>query len=71
MEPSDQLNELYANGNEFTLHRLLSDIVANDLNIDMNDLVKFDPIKLLDTRSLSEFVSGKNPVRGIYYFCSV
>jgi hypothetical protein len=73
MEPSDQLNELYANGNEFTLHRLLSDIVANDLNIDMNDLVKFDPIKLLDTRSLSEFVSGKKPSKRylLFSFCLV
>jgi hypothetical protein len=59
MESSDKLNELFANGNEFTLHRLLSDIGGNDMNIDMDELVKFDPTKLLDTRSLSEFVSGK------------
>jgi len=59
MESTDKLNELFANGNEFTLHRLLSDIGVNDMNIDMNDLVKFDPMKLLDTRSISEFVSGK------------
>ena len=59
MELSDKLNELSADGNEFTLHRLLSDIGANDLNIDMNDLVKFDPLKILDARSISEFVSRK------------
>jgi hypothetical protein len=59
MESTDKLNELFANGNEFTLHRLLSDIGVNDMNIDMNDLVKFDPMKLLDNRSISEFVSGK------------
>jgi len=66
MESTDKLNELFANGNEFTLHRLLSDIGVNDMNIDMNDLVKFDPMKLLDTRSISEFVSGKK----CYSFCS-
>lgn len=55
-ESSDKLNELFANDNEFTLHRLLSDISGNDLNIDMNEIVKFDPIKLLDTRSLSDFL---------------
>lgn len=59
MESSDKLNELFADGNEFTLHRLLSDMGANDLNIDMNDLVKFDPLKVLDARSISEFVSRK------------
>ena len=58
MESSDKLNELFANGTEFTLHRLLSDIGCNDMNIDMNDLVKFDPMKLLDARSFNEFVSG-------------
>lgn len=57
MESSDKLNELFPNGTEFTLHRLLSDIGVNDMNIDMNDLVKFDPMKLLDARSFSEFVS--------------
>lgn len=56
MESSDKLNELFADGTEFTLHRLLSDFGVNDLNIDMNDLVKFDPMKLLDTRSFSEFL---------------
>ena len=60
MESSDKLNELFADGNEFTLHRLLSDFGANDLNIDMNDLVKFDPTKPFDARSLSEYVSRKN-----------
>ncbi len=64
MESCDKLNELFANDNEFTLHRLLSDIGVNDMNIDMNDLSKFDPMKLLDTRSISEFVSGKK-----FYFC--
>lgn len=60
MESSDKLNELFADGNEFTLHRLLSDFGANDLNIDMTDLAKFDPMKLFDVRSLSEYVSNKN-----------
>ncbi|CAF2391489.1 unnamed protein product [Rotaria sp. Silwood2] len=55
-ESSDKLNELFTNGNEFTLHRLLSDIGVNDVNFDMNDIAKFDPMKLLDTRSLSEFL---------------
>jgi hypothetical protein len=59
MESSDKLNELFADGNQFTLHRLLSDFGVNDMNIDMTDLVKFDPMKLLDVRSISEFVSGK------------
>ena len=59
LEPSDKLNELFANDNEFTLHRLLSDVAVSDTNIDMNEIVKFDPVKLLDTRSISEFVSGK------------
>ncbi len=59
MESSDKLDELFANGDEFTLHRLLSDIGVNDMNIDMNELVKFDPMKLFDARSISEFVSGK------------
>ncbi|CAF0828173.1 unnamed protein product [Adineta ricciae] len=54
MESSDKLNEFFANGTEFTLHRLLSDIGCNDTNIDMNDLVKFDPMKLLDARSFNE-----------------
>jgi len=53
MESSDKLNELFANGTEFTLHRLLSDIGVNDMNIDMNDLVKFDPMKLLDPKGFS------------------
>lgn len=48
MESSDKLNELFADGNQFTLHRLLSDFGVNDMNIDMTDLVKFDPMKLLD-----------------------
>ena len=60
MESSDKLNELFADGNEFTLHRLLSDFGTNDLNIDMTDLAKFDPMKLFDVRSLSEYVSSKN-----------
>ncbi|CAF3337766.1 unnamed protein product [Rotaria socialis] len=53
-ESSDKLDEFFANGNEFTLHRLLSDINSADLNIDMNEIAKFDPMKLFETRSLSE-----------------
>jgi len=68
MESTDKLNELFANGNEFTLHRLLSDIGVNDMNIDMNDLVKFDPMKLLDTRSISEFVRGKKRFSFFLFF---
>lgn len=56
MESSDKLNELFTDGNEFTLHRLLSDMPVNDLNIDMNDLVRFDPMKILENRSISEFL---------------
>lgn len=56
MESSDQLDELFADGNEFTLHRLLSDFTVNDMNIDMNDIVKLDPMKLFDNRSFSEFL---------------
>jgi hypothetical protein len=62
MESSDKLNELFADGNQFTLHRLLSDIGINDMNIDMTDLVKFDPMKLLDVRIMSKFLSGKKLV---------
>lgn len=56
MESSDQLDELFADGTEFTLHRLLSDFPVNDTNIYMNDLVKLDPMKFLDNRSISEFL---------------
>ena len=59
MESSDKLNEFFADGNQFTLHRLLSDIGINDMNIDMTDLVKFDPMKLLDVRISNESFSGK------------
>ena len=65
MESSDKLNELFTDGNEFTLHRLLSDCGGNDMNIDMNELVKFDPTKLLDTRCISEFVSG---IKNLFFF---
>jgi hypothetical protein len=59
-ESSDKLNELFASGNEFTLQRLLSEIGNNDANIDMNELIKLDSMKFLDSRTLSEFVSGKD-----------
>ena len=58
MESSDKLNELFASGNGFTLQRLLSEVGANDVNIDMNELMKYDSTKILDSRTLSEFVSG-------------
>ncbi|CAF2174045.1 unnamed protein product [Rotaria magnacalcarata] len=54
VESSDKLDEFFANGNEFTLHRLLSDISSADLNIDMSEIAKFDPMKLFEARSLSE-----------------
>ena len=52
----DKLNDLFASGNEFTLQRLLSD-VGNELPLDINDLLKFDSVKMLDSRTLSDFVS--------------
>ncbi|CAF0892427.1 unnamed protein product [Rotaria sordida] len=55
-ESSDALNELSANGNQFTLHRLLSDIGVNDLNFDMNEMAKFDPMKFFDVKNISEFL---------------
>lgn len=66
MESSDQLDELFADGTEFTLHRLLSDFPVNDTNIDMNDLVKLDPMKFFDNRSISELVSLSSAI----YFLS-
>jgi hypothetical protein len=59
MESSDKLDELFASGNGFTLTKLLSEAGATDINLDMNELLKFDSTKLLDSRTLSEFVSGK------------
>jgi hypothetical protein len=59
LESSDKLNELFASGNGFALQKLLSEAGANDMNFDMNELMKFDSTKLLDSRTLSDFVSGK------------
>ncbi len=59
MESTDKLNEFFASENGFALQRLLSEVNANDMNIDFNDLFKSDSTKLLDSRTLSEFVSGK------------
>ncbi len=60
MESSDKLNEFFASENGFALQRLLSD--ANDMNIDFNELFKSDSTtKLLDSRTLSEFVSEEKP----------
>ena len=59
MESSDKLNELFASGNGFTLTKLLSEVGATDFDLDMDELLKFDSTKKLDSRTLSEFVSGK------------
>jgi hypothetical protein len=59
LESTDKLNEFFASENGFALQRLLSEVNANDMNIDFNDLFKSDSTKLLDSRTLSEFVSGK------------
>ena len=58
-ESSDKLNEFFASENGFALQRLLSEVNANDINLEFNELIKFDSTKLLDSRTLSEFVSGK------------
>jgi hypothetical protein len=53
------LNEFFASDKGFALQRLLSEANANDVNLELNELLKFDSTKLLDSRTLSEFVSGK------------
>jgi hypothetical protein len=59
MESSDKFDELFASGNGFALHRLLSDMGASgDCNIDLNELLKFEPMKVLDPRSLSELLQS-------------
>ncbi|CAF0886028.1 unnamed protein product [Rotaria sp. Silwood1] len=60
LESSDKLNELFADGNEFSLQRLLSEVGANDANIDMNELMKLDSTKLFDSRTLSEFLRSES-----------
>lgn len=55
----DKLNDLFASGNEFTLQRLLSD-VGNELPLDINDLLKFDSVKMLDSRTLSDFIRSES-----------
>ena len=52
----DKLNDLFASGNQFTLQRLLSEM-GNEIPLDMNDLIKLDSVKMLDSRTLSDFVS--------------
>jgi hypothetical protein len=69
MESSDKLDELFASGNGFTLTKLLSEAGATDINLDMNELLKFDSTKLLDSRTLSEFVSGKKTIKFRNYIC--
>ncbi|CAF1284733.1 unnamed protein product [Rotaria sordida] len=59
-ESSEKLNELFANGNEFSLQKLLSEVGANDTNIDMNELIKFDSTKFPDSRTLSEFLRSES-----------
>ncbi|CAF2373870.1 unnamed protein product [Rotaria sp. Silwood2] len=60
LESSDKLNELFANGNEFALQKLLSEVGANDINIDMNELMKLDSTKLFDSRTLSDFLRSES-----------
>ncbi len=63
LETSDKLNEFFASENGFALQRLLSEVNPNDVNIELNDLFKFDSTKILESRTLSEFVSGKKTDR--------
>lgn len=57
MDSFDKLNDLFASDDGCTLQRFLSEIGANDVNFDMNDLLKLDSGKGFDCRTLSEFVS--------------
>ena len=65
-ESTDKWNELFASGNGFTLQRLLSEAGVNDVNIDMNELAKIDSNRLLDARTLSEFVSKKQAIAQLH-----
>ncbi|CAF1394155.1 unnamed protein product [Adineta steineri] len=56
LESFDKWNELFTNGNSFSLQRLLSEAGVNDVNIDMNELKKLDSTELLNARTLSEFL---------------
>jgi hypothetical protein len=69
LESCGKLNDLFETGNEFTLHRLLSDIGFDDIDIDMHDIVKFDPVKLLDGRSFNECVSTRKHRRSLVSRC--
>lgn len=60
-ELSGKLSDLFADGNGSTLQRLLSEANVNDNNLDFSDLFKLDSNKQLDSRTLSEFVSGEIP----------
>lgn len=57
MENSDKWKELLASRSSFTLQRLLSEIDPKDLNLNADDLLKFDSFKL-DTQALNDLVSG-------------
>ncbi|UJR10215.1 hypothetical protein I4U23_014428 [Adineta vaga] len=59
-ESTDKWNELFASGNGFALQRLLSEAGVNDINIDMNEFAKLDSTKLLDARTLSEFLRSES-----------
>ncbi|CAF0844329.1 unnamed protein product [Adineta ricciae] len=59
-ESTDKWNELFASGNGFTLQRLLSEAGVNDVHIDMNELAKIDSNRLLDARTLSEFLRSES-----------
>jgi len=55
----DKLNDLFASGNQFTLQRLLSEM-GNEIPLDMNDLIKLDSVKMLDSRTLSDFIRSES-----------
>lgn len=59
MENSDKWKELLASGNSFTLQRLLSEIDPKDLNLNPDDLLKFDSFKL-DTQALNDLMRSES-----------
>ncbi|CAF3347521.1 unnamed protein product [Rotaria socialis] len=59
LESSDMLNELFAGGNEISLRQLLSDFSATD-TFDADELMKLDSTKLLESRTLSEFLRSES-----------
>ena len=56
-ESFEKFNELFADGNELNIQRLLSEINSDDVNMDISELTRSDSNKLLDFQTLTEFVS--------------